>query len=112
MAETRKAYRVELNYHGTLEMQVVDCVITAKRVAVTPASYPALRGSMMYYEPNNWPTNGYAWTPEEAWEKFLSEKKKELDIQKHGVVYLEELIQRTEAEMAVQSSAVDKSAVV
>jgi hypothetical protein len=108
MAETRTAYRIDINYAGEQVVEKAQCVITPKRVAVTllradgrPEPY-----SVMHYEPQNWPSRDYAWTVEGAWEKFLTGKRAELQTQRNSVLWLEAQIAKAEAQIATAEARI------
>jgi hypothetical protein len=53
----------------------------------------------MYFEPSNWPQDGYAWTVQGAWEKFLLTRYQQLQALRERVVGVEHQIAAAEASL-------------
>ena len=94
----RPAYRVYVNYKGEQKLEEARCIITPKRVSVS-SKHGSGWSSASYYEPQNWPQGGYAWTVQEAWETFLAEKRKELETFRSSIEWAEQHIAAAEASL-------------
>jgi hypothetical protein len=95
MAEVKRGYMVSTWARGTV-LVALDCIVTPKRIAVYHLREDGTRlGTVNHYGPNQ---TKFAWTPEEAWTRFLQQRQQKRQ-------ELQKALQTTEAEIAAAEQA-------